>query len=353
MQLVVLDEADTLLEKGFKGEVEAVLKPLRSKAQPASVTLVVATFTKVRCQLMCATDRCCSRCTAKPGRPQGPIGFCHARRGHLHKGALPAHVCHGQAVLQHPHCMAWPASAMSVAASLINMQRQDAGALAAKPPQGTARRCAVLRGLPKGCMARLLLCQAASSELMRQACCTAAALASAAETCVQTVATQLCTQTTWPAAQRHSRAGHVQGAERACAAQELRRVLKEQFPEARQVETRSLHRGVPQAHHSFLAMAQGEDRLQRLFLVRLGRLHPADCTAAKQHRPAEASWPWHRAMSACSSCPWWSQAPWSSNLHHSRTCTSTTRPFTADCSATCCGAVHHSYPAAKAHQAAG
>ena len=60
VQLVVLDEADTLLEKGFKGEVEAVLKPLRSKSQPASVTLVVATFTKVGCPTLrlpgCAAD---------------------------------------------------------------------------------------------------------------------------------------------------------------------------------------------------------------------------------------------------------------------------------------------------------
>ena len=47
LQLVVLDEADTLLEKGFKGEVEAVLKPLRSKPKPAVCALVVATFTQV------------------------------------------------------------------------------------------------------------------------------------------------------------------------------------------------------------------------------------------------------------------------------------------------------------------
>ena len=47
MQLVVLDEADTLLEKGFKGEVEAVLQPLRSKPKPAVCALVVATFTQV------------------------------------------------------------------------------------------------------------------------------------------------------------------------------------------------------------------------------------------------------------------------------------------------------------------
>ena len=44
-------------------------------------------------------------------------------------------------------------------------------------------------------------------------------------------------------------------------------MLREQFPAARQVETRSLHRGLPQAHHSFLPMSQGEDRMQRLHLV--------------------------------------------------------------------------------------
>ena len=46
---MVLDEADTLLEKGFKGEVEAVLKPLRNKPKPAVCALVVATFTQVSC----------------------------------------------------------------------------------------------------------------------------------------------------------------------------------------------------------------------------------------------------------------------------------------------------------------
>ena len=56
--MVVLDEADTLLEKGFKGEVEAVLKPLRGKAQPASVALVVATFTKVRVPVHTAIISC-------------------------------------------------------------------------------------------------------------------------------------------------------------------------------------------------------------------------------------------------------------------------------------------------------
>ena len=45
-------------------------------------------------------------------------------------------------------------------------------------------------------------------------------------------------------------------------------MLKEQFPGAQQVETRSLHRGVPQAHHEFLALQPGEDKMQRLCLVR-------------------------------------------------------------------------------------
>ena len=49
VQYVVLDEADTMFDKGFGPEVKAVLGPLRSKAQPASVVLVVATLSQVRC----------------------------------------------------------------------------------------------------------------------------------------------------------------------------------------------------------------------------------------------------------------------------------------------------------------
>ena len=47
VQYVVLDEADTMFDKGFGPEVRAVLSPLRSKAQPAKAVLVVATLSKV------------------------------------------------------------------------------------------------------------------------------------------------------------------------------------------------------------------------------------------------------------------------------------------------------------------
>ena len=47
VQYVVMDEADTMFDKGFGPEVRAVLSPLRSKAQPAKAVLVVATLSKV------------------------------------------------------------------------------------------------------------------------------------------------------------------------------------------------------------------------------------------------------------------------------------------------------------------
>lgn len=47
VQLLVLDEADTMFDKGFGPEVRALLKPLRSKANPARVVLVLATLRKV------------------------------------------------------------------------------------------------------------------------------------------------------------------------------------------------------------------------------------------------------------------------------------------------------------------
>lgn len=47
VQYLVLDEADTMFDKGFGPEVRAVLSPLRSKAEPANVVLVVATLSKV------------------------------------------------------------------------------------------------------------------------------------------------------------------------------------------------------------------------------------------------------------------------------------------------------------------
>lgn len=47
IQYVVLDEADTMFDRGFGPEVESVLGPLRSKADPAQCILVAATLTKV------------------------------------------------------------------------------------------------------------------------------------------------------------------------------------------------------------------------------------------------------------------------------------------------------------------
>ena len=48
VQYVVLDEADTMFDRGFGPEVEKLLGPLRSKPQPAQCILVAATLTKVR-----------------------------------------------------------------------------------------------------------------------------------------------------------------------------------------------------------------------------------------------------------------------------------------------------------------
>ena len=47
VQYVVLDEADTMFDRGFGPEVEKVLGPLRSKPEPAQCILVAATLTKV------------------------------------------------------------------------------------------------------------------------------------------------------------------------------------------------------------------------------------------------------------------------------------------------------------------
>ncbi|KAK9915806.1 hypothetical protein WJX75_004286 [Coccomyxa subellipsoidea] len=46
VQYVVLDEADTMFDKGFGPEVKAVLGPLRSKSHPANTILVVATLSQ-------------------------------------------------------------------------------------------------------------------------------------------------------------------------------------------------------------------------------------------------------------------------------------------------------------------
>ena len=47
VQYVVLDEADTMFDRGFGPEVEKILGPLRSKPEPAHCILVAATLTTV------------------------------------------------------------------------------------------------------------------------------------------------------------------------------------------------------------------------------------------------------------------------------------------------------------------
>ena len=47
VQYVVLDEADTMFDKGFGPEVRALLNPVRKKEQPAVCILVLATLKKV------------------------------------------------------------------------------------------------------------------------------------------------------------------------------------------------------------------------------------------------------------------------------------------------------------------
>lgn len=64
VQYLVLDEADTMFDKGFGPEVRAVLQPLRSKPNPARVVLVVATLSKVgflllSCKLEALSNRSC------------------------------------------------------------------------------------------------------------------------------------------------------------------------------------------------------------------------------------------------------------------------------------------------------
>ncbi|KAK9825700.1 hypothetical protein WJX81_007783 [Elliptochloris bilobata] len=54
VQLVVLDEADTMFDRGFGPEVRAVLAPLKSKASPARVVLVCATLTPAVRKLLAA-----------------------------------------------------------------------------------------------------------------------------------------------------------------------------------------------------------------------------------------------------------------------------------------------------------
>jgi len=48
VQYVILDEADTMFDKGFGPEVRALLTPVRKKEQPAVCILVLATLKKAR-----------------------------------------------------------------------------------------------------------------------------------------------------------------------------------------------------------------------------------------------------------------------------------------------------------------
>ena len=64
VQYVVLDEADTMFDKGFGPEVRAVLGPLRSKAHPANAVLVVATLSKVSSQILFCSGTCTRWCSA-------------------------------------------------------------------------------------------------------------------------------------------------------------------------------------------------------------------------------------------------------------------------------------------------
>ena len=66
-QAVVLDEADTMFDKGFASEVRALLRALRSKEPPARCILVLATLHQARfyskiirswalCKAQCLSD---------------------------------------------------------------------------------------------------------------------------------------------------------------------------------------------------------------------------------------------------------------------------------------------------------
>ncbi|PRW05784.1 DEAD-box ATP-dependent RNA helicase 39 [Chlorella sorokiniana] len=52
VEVVVLDEADTMFDRGFGPEVKAILSAVRSKAQPARCVMVSATMTKAVKRLM-------------------------------------------------------------------------------------------------------------------------------------------------------------------------------------------------------------------------------------------------------------------------------------------------------------
>lgn len=67
VQYVVLDEADTMFDKGFGPEVRAVLQPLRKKPSPAQAVLVLATLPKVR-----SLDDYAWTLTCNPAFPRTP-----------------------------------------------------------------------------------------------------------------------------------------------------------------------------------------------------------------------------------------------------------------------------------------
>lgn len=60
VEFVVLDEADTMFDKGFGPEVRAVLKPVRSKAKPAECILVLATLKEVSPEVISLLSLKCS-----------------------------------------------------------------------------------------------------------------------------------------------------------------------------------------------------------------------------------------------------------------------------------------------------
>ena len=64
VEVVVLDEADTMFDRGFGPEVKAILAAVRSKAEPARCVLVSATMTKAVRKLvgLCCCRCCCCRC---------------------------------------------------------------------------------------------------------------------------------------------------------------------------------------------------------------------------------------------------------------------------------------------------
>lgn len=50
-------------------------------------------------------------------------------------------------------------------------------------------------------------------------------------------------------------------------AQPVRRLLEDEFPKLRYIETSTLHRAVPSAHHTFVPMSGVDNKLDRLAQV--------------------------------------------------------------------------------------